>query len=88
MSIWSNSAEKQINSTCSFDSSFVLDTFGLEIRGIAIQDVNVGRMDVDMREEVLVHEGVVAFRMLAGNTNVFILRDSNISAIERSLKEE
>ena len=58
------------------DSSFICYALGLEIRGIAIQDVDIPRVHIDVGEEVGVHEGMVGFGVFAGDSNIFVLHSS------------
>lgn len=73
MSIGANAAQEEVNATVGLDGGFVGYTLGLEIWRIAIEDVDVARVDIDVREEVLVHERVVGFWVLAGDPDVLIL---------------
>lgn len=75
MSIWSDAAEEEVNAADTLDLGFIFDTFGFEVGGVPVEDVDVGGVDVYVREEVLVHECVVAFGVFSGDANIFILRN-------------
>lgn len=73
MSIWPNATEKQIDSTSTLDLGFVFNTFGFKVGSVAVQDIDIGWVNINMREEVLVHECVVALGMFAWDSDVFVL---------------
>lgn len=72
MSIGTNPTQEKLNASSPLDLLLVGYALFFEILGIAIQDVNVGRVDVDVAEEVLVHERVVGLRVLARDPDVLV----------------
>lgn len=77
VAVLADTSKEEINAADSLDGVFVGDALSLEVGGIAVQDVNIGRMDIDVREEVLPHEGVVGFGVVAGNSYVFVHVESD-----------
>ena len=75
VAVGTDSPKEQVDTTDSFDLFLVGATLCFQIRSVAIQDVDVGGVDVDMGEEMLVHEAVIAFWMLTREAHVFVLRD-------------
>lgn len=73
MPVRSNAAQEEVDPTVGLDSSLVGHALGFQVWGVAIEDVDVLRVDVDVREEVLVHERMIGLWVFAGNTNVLIL---------------
>jgi hypothetical protein len=73
VAVGSDATEEEVNSAVGFDCCFVGYAFGFEIWCVAVQDVDVFWVDVDVGEEMIVHECVVGFGVLAGDPNVFIL---------------
>ena len=66
-------AEERVDAAGGFDGGFVCDAFGFEIRRVAVEDVDIAGMHVDVVEEVGVHEGVVGFGVFVGDANIFVL---------------
>jgi hypothetical protein len=62
-----------LNATDLLDFLFVLLTFGLKVRRIAVQNVDIAWVHVDMGKEMLVHEAVVTLRMVPRDAHVFVL---------------
>ena len=65
-------SDKQMNTASLGDLSFVLDAFGRQVTGVAVEDVNVLRKDVDVLEEVVPHKVVIALRMVARKPHVLV----------------
>ena len=72
VTIGPNSTNEEFDAAVLFDLSFVAVAFGLEVFGIAVEDVDVRFFDVYVAEEVGPHERVVALRVLFGDADVFI----------------
>ena len=68
-------AEEELDAACSFDLFFVGYAFCFEIWCVAVQNVDVCGVYVDVREEVFVHEGVVRFWVLTRQAYVLVLFD-------------
>ena len=47
-------------------------TLGLEVGGVAVEDMDVLRRYIDVIEEVATHEGVVTLGVILGQADVFI----------------
>jgi hypothetical protein len=75
MSIGPYASKEQLYAAGLGDLLLVLTTLGFQIRCIAVEDIDVGRGNVYVREEVLVHEAVIAFRVLARDTDILILEE-------------
>jgi hypothetical protein len=73
VSIGSNATEEQLDATDTLDLIFIVLALGLEVRGVAVEDVDVFWLGVDVGEEVLVHEAVVAFWMVSWDANILVL---------------
>lgn len=81
VAILAHAGQEEVNATSGLDLCLILDTLGLKIRGIAVEDVNVARVDVDVGEKVPPHERVVALGMVPRNAYVLVLhRDSAVEA--------
>ncbi len=76
MAVLSHAGQEQVDAAGGLDLGLVLDALGLEVGRIPVEDVYVAGMEVDVREEVLPHEGVVALGVVPGDTNVLVLRKS------------
>ena len=84
MSVRPDAAEEQVDSACFTDTFFVTGTFGFEVFGITVEDVHVLLLNIDMAEEVLLHERMVALRMIFGDTHIFVHVERN-HVLERDL---
>ena len=72
MAIVAHATHKQMNFTVSTDFFFVLAALCVNIRRVAIQQVDVFSRDINVVKEITVHKAMVAFRMLLRQANVFI----------------
>ena len=74
VAIGSNTAQEQLDASCVGDLVLVCLAFGFQIRSIAIEDIDVFRSDVYVREEMLVHEAVVAFGVFPRDPDILVLQ--------------
>jgi hypothetical protein len=68
-----NAAQKELNAADTGYLVLVGPAFVLEVSGVAVEDVDVGWLDVDVGEEVLVHEAVIAFWMISRDAHILVL---------------
>ena len=61
-----------MNSTGCLDFRFEIVAFGLKVGGVAVENVHVVGQYVDVLEEVVPHEVVVALGMFALQANVLV----------------
>ncbi|KFZ00377.1 hypothetical protein V500_01080 [Pseudogymnoascus sp. VKM F-4518 (FW-2643)] len=73
MPIWPDAAEEEVYAADGADGGFVGEALGLEVWGGAGEHVDVLGGDVDVGEEVGVHEGVVGGGVGGGDADVFVL---------------
>jgi hypothetical protein len=66
--------EEEVDAAERFDLGFERGALGFEVCGVAVEDVHVLAGYVDVGEEVGEHEGVVGFRVVSGEVDVFVLR--------------
>lgn len=59
VAILANAGEEQIDTAHGLDGVFVRDALCVEVGSVSIQNMDVGRMHVDVREEMIPHERVV-----------------------------
>ena len=72
MSVRTNAAEEQVDAAVAGNLLLVATAFSVEIFGIAVEDVYVLFLDVDVAEEVVPHERMVAFRVFFRQTAVLV----------------
>ncbi len=72
MTVVANAAHEQVNFTQRANFLFVLTTFCVNIGGITIQQVDIFRLNINVIEEIAIHEAVIALRMLLWQANIFI----------------
>ena len=72
MAVRAYATHEQIDAASSDDSFFVVLALSLQILGIAVEDMDILSLDVDMAEEIRPHEGVVALRMILGEVDILV----------------
>lgn len=72
MPIGTNAAEEQFDATDSLDLGLVGSTLFVEPLGIAVEDIDILGIHVDMGEEILEHEGVVRLWMFSCQANILV----------------
>ena len=72
MTIGTNTSHKEVDATVALNLLFVASAFSSQVGGIAVEDIGVFGLDVDVAKEVVPHEGVVAFGVLLRQTNVLV----------------
>jgi len=77
VSVGTDAAHEEVDATGCLDGSFVLSALSSKVLGVAVQDMYVLLLDVDMGEEVCPHEAVVAFGMLLGQSDVLVHVESD-----------
>ena len=71
-SIGSDTREEELDPAVLLDLVLVPPALHREVCGVAVQQVGIVRLDVNVTEEVLPHEGVVALRMVARQAAVLV----------------
>ena len=72
MPVFPDAAHEEVETARLHDGFLICFAFGLKVGSVAVEDVYVTLRDVDMVEEVIVHERVVAFGMVFRNADVFV----------------
>ena len=72
MAVFADAAHEQVEAAGIDDGLLVSGAFGGEVGRVAVEDVDVLLGLVDVVEQVLVHEGVVALGMLLGQAHVLV----------------
>ena len=72
MSIGTDTAEEEVNTTDVTDFLFITCTLGCEVSCITVQDIDVLLADVNMAEEVIPHEAMITLRVFFGQVNVLV----------------
>ncbi|MNE43442.1 hypothetical protein D3C80_1376170 [compost metagenome] len=62
----------QVNRAVILQHPVICQTFGCKIRRIAVRHMSTGQVDIDMVEQMLVHEAAVALRMVFRQAHIFI----------------
>ena len=73
VAILAYAGQEEVDAACRLDLGLVRDALGLEVGGVAVEDVDIARVNVYVREEVLPHEGVVALWVVPRDPDVFVL---------------
>ena len=77
MAIRTDTTQEQVYATDRFHASLIRRTLSLQILGVTIQDIYVLRFDIDMTEEIIPHERMIAFRMIFRKTDILIHIESD-----------
>jgi hypothetical protein len=72
VTIRTDTSEEQFDAAVLFDFLLIASALCHEILCVTVEDVYVLRTDIDVREEVLPHKGVVALRVILWNTYILI----------------
>lgn len=72
MAVRTYATHKEIDSACLGDHLLVMVALGLQVGGVAVEDMDVLFLDVDVVEEVIPHEAVVALGMIDGKAYIFV----------------
>lgn len=72
VAVLADASKEQVNAASLLNGVFIGNALGLQVGRIAVENVDVGRVDVYVGEEVLPHEGVVGLGMVAGDAHVLI----------------
>lgn len=72
MSVRAYATHEQIDATSCDDGFLIVLALFLQILGIAVEDMDILSLDVDMAEEIGPHEGVVALRMILGEVDILV----------------
>lgn len=73
VSVLPDASKEEVDAADGLDLSLVGDTLCFQVGGVAVENVDVVGVDVHVREQVLPHEGVVAFRVVPRDANIFVL---------------
>jgi hypothetical protein len=74
MSIFSHPAQEDVDTSHALDLALILGALVQQVLGLAVENVSVVGVDVDLGEEVGVHEGVIGFRVVARQPDVLVLQ--------------
>jgi hypothetical protein len=72
MTILTHAAQEKIDSTSLSNRSFVFATFFVRVACLSVQKMNVGWFDIDLGEEIRMHEMAIALRVISSETDIFI----------------
>ena len=72
MTVRTNAAQEQVDTAKLANHLLVMSTLCRQIRRIAIENMYVLTANVDMREEIVPHKAVIAFRMLHRQTHILV----------------
>ena len=72
MAVGADAAEEEVDAADFADTLLVGCTLGFEVGGVAVEDMDVVRLHIDVLKEVATHEGVVALGVILGQADVFV----------------
>ncbi|MNL72347.1 hypothetical protein D3C87_1976440 [compost metagenome] len=72
MAIAADPQNLQIHRTAFLQQLVVCKAFCIQISRVAIRDMCFGEININVVEQVLIHEAAVALRMIARQADVFI----------------
>ncbi len=72
VAVCSDAEDLEVDASGGGDFIFVVGAVCRDVGGVAVRDVDVLFLDVDVLEEVFPHEGVVGLGVVAGDVDVFV----------------
>ncbi len=72
MAVGAYAAKEKVDAAIGFDFCFISGTFCSGVFSVAIENVDVFCRNIDVVKEILVHEGMIALLMVAGNAYIFV----------------
>ena len=72
MAVVAYAAHKQVNFTVRTDFFFIITAFRIDIRRVTVEQVNIFCWNINVIEEIAMHEAVVAFRVFFRKANIFV----------------
>ena len=72
MTVGADAAHKEVDAACGHNGLLIILAFLLEVLGIAVEDVDVLFLDVDVAEEVVPHKRVVTLGMILGEVHILV----------------
>ena len=72
VAVGADAAHEEVDAGGGGDGLFIIGALDFEVGGVAVQNMDVLLLDVDVAEEVIPHEGVVAFGMVFRQVDVLI----------------
>ena len=72
VAVGADAAHEEVDASGCLNHTLVAGTLGQEVGGIAVENMNILGVNVDMVEEVGPHEGVVALGVLLGEADVLV----------------
>ena len=84
MPVLADSAEEELDAAVRLDARLVRVALADQVLGVAVQDVHLRGRDVDVREELAEHEGVVRLGVVLGQLDVLVHveRDDMFESVE------
>ena len=70
--VWSNTTKEELNASKAFNSFFIVVALRNQIHGVSVENIDILRWNIDVLEEVLMHEVVVGLRVIERKTNILI----------------
>ena len=77
VAVGADAAHEEVDAAGRGDGLFIVGALSFQVRGVAVQDMDVLFLDIDVAEEVVPHKGVVALRMLFRQVYVLIHVERN-----------
>lgn len=84
MAVGANAAHEQVDTACCLNGFLVILALCLQILGIAIEDMDILFLDVDVTKEVVPHEAMIALGMFLGQVHILVHVERN-HILERHL---
>ena len=86
MAVRTNTTHEQVNATSLLYHLLIMGTLGQEVGGIAIKDVDILLLDINVIEEVIPHKAMIALGMVYVKTYILIhVEGHNILKTENTL---
>ena len=77
VSVGTDTTHEEVDTAVRLDFFLITCTFGIEVGSVAVQDIGIFRLDIDVAEEVVPHKGIVAFRVFLRQAYIFVHVESH-----------
>ena len=72
VAVGTDATHEEVDTAGGFNHALVAGTLGHKVGGIAVEDMDILGIDIDVVEEVVPHEGVVALGMVLGKADILV----------------
>ena len=72
VAVGADASDEEVDASCLLDHLLIVLALGLQVGGVAVEDMDVLLRAVDVVEQVAGHEGMITLGMRLGQADIFI----------------